>query len=217
MQPFTDLTAIAAPLPIPNVDTDMIVPARFLTTVTRAGLGAALFATQRADPTFVLNRAPWSSAGIIVAVDNFGCGSSREHAPWALIDFGIRVVIAPSIADIFYNNCCKNGILPIVLPHEQIDELMHLASDPSTAQMRIDLPHQTIAAGNRSYQFEIDAARKSTLLAGANDISRSLAAEGAIAAYENRRMRVSPWLPAISQATMDGIVWDCRPSPGLGS
>jgi len=208
MQPFTRLTAVAAPLPISNIDTDMIVPARFLTTITRAGLGAALFATQRTDPHFVLNRAPWSSARIIVALDNFGCGSSREHAPWALVDFGIRCVIAPSIADIFYNNCFKNGILPIVLPPAQVEALIACISNPDTAEMTIDLPTQTITAAGRRFAFAIDAERKAALLEGADDIVRSLAYESEIVRHEDQRARLARWLPSISQANINAIAMD---------
>jgi len=205
MIPFITLTAIAAPLPVANVDTDMILPARFLTTISRSGLGEAAFSTPRQDPDFVLNRAPWRHAGILIALDNFGCGSSREHAPWALLDFGIRCVIAPSFADIFYNNCCKNGILPIVLPAETVDRLMALAADPATAEITVNLSAQELRAGNRTIEFEIDRARKADLLAGTDDIARSLGFADDIDRYELRRARHAPWLPRITQIALESL------------
>ncbi|MGH6886993.1 MAG: 3-isopropylmalate dehydratase small subunit, partial [Geminicoccales bacterium] len=150
MQPFVTLTGIAAPLPMVNVDTDKIIPARWLKTIKRTGLGVNLFETLRYDddgkerPDFVLNREPWRRAEILIAGENFGCGSSREHAPWALLDFGIRCVIAPSFADIFNNNCFKNGILPVVLPQEQVDVLLREAADARDPTFTVDLEKQEI-------------------------------------------------------------------------
>lgn len=199
MTPFTILKAIAAPLPLSNVDTDKILPARFLKTVERTGLGAALFHALRYDPVggprddFVLNWAPWSQAGILVALDNFGCGSSREHAPWALADFGIRCVIAPRFADIFETNCVKNGILTITLDPSQVDRLLRLASDPRTAEFTVDLAAQTIQlADGHCMAFEVGPQRKAALLGGLDDIDATLAKSAQIAAFEaNRR---EPWL-----------------------
>lgn len=202
MTPFETLTAIAAPLPVANIDTDMILPARFLTTIGRAGLGKGAFATSRQNPDFVLNRDPWTQAGILVALDNLGCGSSREHAPWALLDFGIRCVIAPSIADIFHNNCCKNGILPIVLPAATVDRLLTLSADPDTAEMTVDLPRQELRAGNEVIAFDIDPARKADLLAGTDDIARSLGHEREIARHEQER---EAWRPRITQCRLDRL------------
>lgn len=205
MQPFVRLDAIAAPLPIANVDTDKILAGRFLKTITREGLGEKLFWSLRQDAGFVLNRAPWNRAGILIAFDNFGCGSSREHAPWALLDFGIRCVIAPSIADIFYNNCFKNGILPIVLPEAQVQQLMKCASDPVSARMSVDLMAQTIAlADSGCLAFEIDAMRRAGLLEGLDEIDGTLGREGEISAFEARQNAVSPWLA-------DGLPFRARP------
>lgn len=199
MKAFTRLDAIAAPLPIANVDTDKILAARFLKTIRREGLGSALFSTLREDEAFVLNRTPWRNAGILIALDNFGCGSSREHAPWALLDFGIRCIIAPSIADIFYNNCFKNGILPIVLPKADVDRLMALASDPAACRMEVDLEKQAISDHTGMVMtFEIDPKRKQDLLEGADEIARSLELAPAIAAFEGKRRHELPWFPGIS-------------------
>lgn len=184
--------AVAAPLPLANVDTDKIVPGRFLKTVSRTGLGKALFHALRYDdageprPDFVLNRAPWRQAGILIAGDNFGCGSSREHAPWALADFGIRAIVAPSFADIFRANCIKNGILPIVLSAVPVKRLMALAGDPDTAFLRIDLPGQTLFAGDESFAFAIDAGSKQMLIEGRDELTTSLGHLPAIAAFERR-------------------------------
>ena len=205
MQPFTSLEAVAAPVRIANVDTDMIVPARFLTTIQRAGLREALFATQRQDPDFVLNCAPWNAAGVIVALKNFGCGSSREHAPWALTDFGIRCVIAPSFADIFYNNCFKNDILPITLPTEEVEALMNLVSNPATARVSINLPDQTIVCGDRIFRFAIDAERKQALISGADEILQTLSHEDAISRHEAWRRANASWLPYVSQQMIDSL------------
>lgn len=197
-EPFDCIRGIAAPLPIANVDTDAILPAEYLKTIRRIGLGSALFAVLRADPAFVLNRAPWDHAKILIAGDNFGCGSSREHAPWALVDFGFRCIIAPSIADIFFNNCFKNGILAIALPKEEVARLLVLASDASTAEMLVDLPSQTIVAGGRPIVFAVDTGRKTRLLEGLDEIGESLRYTDNIAAYESHaipRWRTARSLP----------------------
>ncbi len=201
MKPFTTLTAIAAPLPIQNIDTDMIIPKQFLKTIKRTGLKDGLFYEMRYSvegkkiDDFVLHRAPFSSAHILVALENFGCGSSREHAPWALLDFGITCVIAPSFADIFYNNCFKNGILPVVLPREQVDVLMQcIAADTTT--IAVDLPEQTVRAGNHVFSFDIDPFRKHCLLGGLDDIGMSLQKAPAIDAFEATRASNQPWLSA---------------------
>ena len=201
MQPFTTLTGIAAPLPMINVDTDMIIPKQFLKTIARSGLGKSLFFEMRYDdagaenPSFVLNRPAFRNASILIAGENFGCGSSREHAPWALLDFGIRCVIAPSFADIFYNNCFKNGILPIVLPQPQVDALMAIAERGAGAPFVVDLPEQVIETphGER-LGFEIDPFRKACLLGGLNDIGLTLQKADRIAAFEARHRAERPWL-----------------------
>lgn len=200
MQPFNTLTAIAAPLPIANVDTDMILSARFLKTVSRAGLGKGLFFALRHDAQdreredFILNREPWRRAGVLIAHENFGCGSSREHAPWALLDYGFRCVIAPSFADIFYGNCFKNGILPIVLPRGQVDELMAIAADADRATMTVDLDLQTITAEGLLLDFEIDAQRRERLLGGIDEIAVAMEFEPDIAAFEHAVADRAPWL-----------------------
>jgi 3-isopropylmalate/(R)-2-methylmalate dehydratase small subunit len=201
MMPFVRLDAVAAPLPMENVDTDQILAARYLKTTTKTGLGAGLFSTLRARPDFVLNHAPWDRAGILVSLDNFGCGSSREHAPWALLDFGIRCVIAPSIADIFYNNCFKNGILPIVLEACDVARLMRLASVADTARMVVDLKAQSIeTVEGRGVTFRIDPRRKQDLLAGVDEVARTLSLQEAIDAYEARRDVARPWTRPIENA-----------------
>lgn len=190
MQPFVTLDAVAAALPIANIDTDKLVPGRFLKGVTRAGLGRILLhplrfdADDRPRPDFVLNQAPWDAAGILIALDNFGCGSSREHAPWALLDFGIRCVVAPSFADIFRNNCLKNGILPLVLPEADCLTLMDLARDPATARMQVSLPDQRLRAGGRAWSFDIGAADRTKLLEGKDEIDAALARMDEIARFE---------------------------------
>lgn len=199
MQPFSTLTGIAAPLPIMNVDTDMIIPKQFLKTIKRTGLKEGLFYEMRyrVDGTkieeFVLHRAPYTHAEILISYDNFGCGSSREHAPWALLDFGIRCVIAPSFADIFYNNCFKNGILPVVLPKSTIDTLMEAAADPENS-MSIDLENQCVRVKNIEYHFEIDPFRKHCLKHGLDDIGLTLEKAAHIDAYELRQKTAQPWL-----------------------
>ncbi|MFA7275841.1 MAG: 3-isopropylmalate dehydratase small subunit [Pseudobdellovibrionaceae bacterium] len=198
MQPFTTLTSIPAPLPLINVDTDMIIPKQFLRTIKRTGLAAGLFYEMRFDkngnknPDFILNREPYTASSILVAGANFGCGSSREHAPWALLDFGIRCVIAPSYSDIFFNNCFKNGILPIALPQEQVDALMARADEKNA--ITIDLKNQKIIAGNTVYDFEVDPFRKHCLLNGLDDIGLTLEKENFIASYEDQRSKERPWL-----------------------
>ncbi len=207
MEKFTTLTAIAAPLPLANVDTDKIIPARFLKTIRRSGLGVHLFDTLRYDengaerPDFVLNQAPYRQAQILIAHENFGCGSSREHAPWALLDFGIRAVIAPDFADIFYNNCFKNGILPIRLPRAVCDALMEDARQGDNARLTIDLAREVVVRPNgEEISFEIDPFRKHLLLHGLDDIGQTMAHAGAIDAFERNRAAVQPWLPKTTLA-----------------
>jgi 3-isopropylmalate/(R)-2-methylmalate dehydratase small subunit len=200
MQPFTTLTAIAAPLPIDNVDTDMIIPKQFLKTIKRTGLKEGLFYEMRfrVDGSrvddFVLHNAPYDHAKILVSGANFGCGSSREHAPWAIADFGITCVIAPSFADIFYNNCFKNGILPVVLPKEQVDSLMAVAK--SGQNISVDLGTQKISAGNHHFSFEVEPFRKHCLMNGLDDIGLTLEKIPAIAEYETKQKQQTPWLAA---------------------
>lgn len=200
MTPFRRLTGVAAPLPIANVDTDMILPAAFLKTVSREGLGRGLFHNLRTGDDFVLDRAPWDAARILVALDNFGCGSSREHAPWALLDFGISCVIAPGFAEIFQGNCFKNGMLPIALPRAEIDLLLAAAADPTTATLIVDLETQSILRANgETIAFGIDAQRRARLLEGLDDIAFALGFEAAIAGHEAMVRIDRPWL-----ATMEG-------------
>jgi 3-isopropylmalate/(R)-2-methylmalate dehydratase small subunit len=201
MEPFKTLDGIAAPLNMINVDTDMIIPKQFLKTIHRTGLGKALFDEMRynADgsekPDFVLNKPQYRKAQILVAGDNFGCGSSREHAPWALLDFGIRCVIATSFADIFYNNCFKNGILPIRLPQSEVDKLMDDAERGSNARVSIDLEKQEIRGPDGGMiKFEIDAFRKQCLLNGWDDIGLTLHSEDKISAYEKNHKAQAPWV-----------------------
>jgi 3-isopropylmalate/(R)-2-methylmalate dehydratase small subunit len=201
MKKFDQLTGVAAPLNILNIDTDMIIPKQFLKTIKRSGLGANLFDEMRftqdgeeiAD--FVLNREPYRGAEIIVAGDNFGCGSSREHAPWALLDFGIRCVISTSFADIFYNNCFKNGILPITVSADERDALMADAADVENPELSIDLETQTIRRPNGvEVSFEIDPFRKQCLLEGLDDIGLTLEKGGSIDSFEATRSEEKPWL-----------------------
>ncbi len=205
MQAFTTLTAIAAPLPMANVDTDKIIPARFLKTIKRTGLGIHLFDTLRFDaeqrerPEFVLNREPYRHAEILVAHENFGCGSSREHAAWALLDFGIRCVIAPDFADIFYNNSFKNGILPIRLPRAVCDALMEDAALGGNARITVDLQRQVVARPNgEEIAFSTDPYRRELLLAGLDDIGQTLQHAASIDAFEARVAREHDWMPALS-------------------
>jgi 3-isopropylmalate/(R)-2-methylmalate dehydratase small subunit len=203
MEKFTKLTGVAAPLPLINVDTDMIIPKQFLKTIQRSGLGKNLFDEMRYDtegnevPDFVLNKPAYRKAQILVAGENFGCGSSREHAPWALLDFGIRCVIAPSFADIFYNNCFKNGILPIALPQEDVDKLMDDAERGANAVVSIDLERQEITGpdGGR-IGFEVDPFRKHCLLNGLDDIGLTMEKADAIDAFEGRMQAAQPWQAA---------------------
>jgi len=201
MKKFTTLTGVAAPMPLINIDTDMIIPKQFLKTITRSGLGKSLFFEMRYDdagkelPNFVLNQKPYRNAEIIVAGDNFGCGSSREHAPWALEDFGIRAVIAPSFADIFFGNCYKNGMLPIVLPQAQIDVLMADAASDNARVLTIDLPNQkVIRANGESFSFEINPTSKIQLLEGLDEIGQTLQRSAEIAGFEQRQHASQPWL-----------------------
>ncbi|MBL8712820.1 MAG: 3-isopropylmalate dehydratase small subunit [Alphaproteobacteria bacterium] len=199
MQKFDTLKGPAAPLNMVNVDTDAIIPKQFLKTIERTGLGKFLFNDLRftpdgaEKPDFVLNKPAYRHAQILVAGENFGCGSSREHAPWSLLDFGIRCVIAPSYADIFYNNCFKNGILPLVLPKEQVEELMKDAE--AGLELTIDLQKQTVTGGNRKeYKFDIDPFRKKCLLNGLDDIGLTLEKEKTISTFEDAQKKTQPWL-----------------------
>ncbi|MEL0290000.1 MAG: 3-isopropylmalate dehydratase small subunit [Candidatus Puniceispirillaceae bacterium] len=201
MQKFDQLTGVAAPLDILNIDTDMIIPKQFLKTIKRSGLGKNLFDEMRYDRNggevaeFVLNRAPYRQAEILVAGDNFGCGSSREHAPWALLDFGIRCVISTSFADIFYNNCFKNGILPIVVSPDARDALLADAADTENPELSIDLVTQTIRRPNGvTISFEVDAFRKKCLLEGLDDIGLTMEKSGSIDDFESNRTQQQPWL-----------------------
>ncbi|MCG6882272.1 MAG: 3-isopropylmalate dehydratase small subunit [Silicimonas sp.] len=202
MDKFTTLTGVAAPMPLVNIDTDMIIPKQFLKTIKRTGLGANLFDEMRFDrdgneiPDFVLNKSAYRDAQILVAGENFGCGSSREHAPWALMDFGIRCVISTSFADIFYNNCFKNGILPIVLPQEDVDKLMDDAERGSNAVLTVDLETQTISGPDGgTIGFEVDPFKKHCLLNGLDDIGLTVeAAAPAIEAFEAKAKAERPWV-----------------------
>ena len=201
MDTFTVLTGVAAPLPMINVDTDMIIPKQFLKTIKRTGLGKHLFDEMRYTPDgaevdgFVLNRPAYRGAAILVSGENFGCGSSREHAPWALLDFGIRCVIAPSFADIFYNNCFKNGILPIKLPKEQVDLLLDDAGRGSNATITVDLEKQEIRGPDGGViHFDIDPFRKHCLLNGLDDIGLTLQKAEAIDRFEGSQNGGQPWL-----------------------
>jgi 3-isopropylmalate/(R)-2-methylmalate dehydratase small subunit len=202
MQSFTRLEGIAAPLPMVNVDTDKIIPAKWLKTIKRTGLGGALFEALRyredgsENPDFVLNREPYRRAEILIAGENFGCGSSREHAPWALLDFGIRCVIAPSFADIFFNNCFKNGILPAVLTQEEIDTLMRDAQEAEKPVLAVDLDRQEVRRphANEVFTFEVDPWRKHCLLNGLDDIGITMARKARIDEFEARQRAGQPWL-----------------------
>jgi 3-isopropylmalate/(R)-2-methylmalate dehydratase small subunit len=202
MEKFTVLTGVAAPLDMENVDTDKIIPARFLKTIKRTGLGVHLFDTLRYNedgsekPAFVLNQPKYRKAEILIAGENFGCGSSREHAPWALLDFGIRCVIAPSFADIFHGNCFKNGILPVVLPEAVCQQLMHDAAMGPNARITVDLARQVvIRPDGTEINFEVDAFRKNCLLNGLDDIGLTLEHAAAIDDYE---ARMPSWQPGIT-------------------
>ena len=200
MEKFTTLTGIAAPMPLVNIDTDMIIPKQFLKTIARTGLGKNLFDEMRYTldgaeiPDFVLNQPAYRKSQILVAGDNFGCGSSREHAPWALLDFGIRCVISTSFADIFFNNCFKNGILPVVLPQDAIDHLMDDARKGENARITVDLETQTVTASDgKTFVFEVDAFKKHCLMNGLDDIGLTLEKAAAIDTFEARNATLRPW------------------------
>ncbi|MEM8877208.1 MAG: 3-isopropylmalate dehydratase small subunit [Pseudomonadota bacterium] len=201
MDKFTTLTGVAAPMPLINIDTDMIIPKQFLKTIKRTGLGANLFHEMRFDedgrenPEFVLNKPAYRNAKIIVAGDNFGCGSSREHAPWAIKDFGITCVISTSFADIFYNNCFKNGILPIVVSEAELAKLMDDAERGANSTLTVDLESQTInGPDGGEIRFDIDPFRKHCLLNGLDDIGLTMEKSGAIASFEEQTAGARPWL-----------------------
>ena len=200
MRAFTTLTAIAAPMPASNIDTDKIIPARFLKTIERSGLGRSLFDALRYDtdgterPDFVLNREPYRRAEILISGENFGCGSSREHAAWALLDFGIRCVIAPSFADIFHANAMKNGIVPIALPAAVCEQLSEDAELGANARITVDLERQVVVRPNgEEISFSVDPMRRRFLLEGLDDIGQTLQHDAAIAAFEQRRAADQPW------------------------
>ncbi|MBE1297322.1 3-isopropylmalate dehydratase small subunit [Phycobacter azelaicus] len=201
MEKFKKLHGIAAPMPLVNIDTDMIIPKVFLKTIKRSGLGVNLFDEMRYDrqgneiEDFVLNKPQYRKAEILVAGDNFGCGSSREHAPWAIADFGIKCVISTSFADIFFNNCFKNGILPIVLPQEQVDLLMKDAEKGENARMTVDLEAQEITTSDGEViKFEVDAFKKHCLLNGLDDIGLTLEKADAIQSFETKMAQERPWV-----------------------
>ncbi len=201
MDKFTTLTGIAAPLPLINIDTDMIIPKQFLKTIKRSGLGVNLFDEMRYDddggenPDFILNKAAYRDTEILVAGDNFGCGSSREHAPWAIKDFGIRCVISTSFADIFFNNCFKNGILPIVLPQEVVEVLMKDAEKGANARMTVDLEAQSVTTSDGEvFQFEVDPFKKKCLLEGLDDIGLSMEKSASIDKFEAESAQSRPWV-----------------------
>jgi len=201
MDKFDKLSGVAAPMPMVNIDTDMIIPKQFLKTIKRSGLGVNLFDEMRYDrqgneiPDFVLNKPQYRDAEILVAGDNFGCGSSREHAPWAIKDFGIRCVIAPSYADIFYSNCFKNGILPIALPQEQVDVLMKDAEKGSNARIEIDLEAQTITSSDGEvFTFDVDSFKKHCLMNGLDDIGLTLEKGASIDSFEEAASQARPWV-----------------------
>jgi 3-isopropylmalate/(R)-2-methylmalate dehydratase small subunit len=201
MEKFEKISGIAAPMPLINIDTDMIIPKQFLKTIKRSGLGVNLFDEMRYDdngdeiPDFVLNKPAYRSSEIIVAGDNFGCGSSREHAPWAIKDFGIRCVIAPAFADIFYNNCFKNGILPITLPQDQVDVLMKDAEKGANARMEVDLVAQQITTSDGEvFSFEVDEFKKRCLLEGLDDIGQTFQKVAAIDNFEAKASVARPWV-----------------------
>ena len=198
MKKFNILKGIPANLPMMNVDTDMIIPKQFLKTIKRTGLGKGLFFEMRYDENdkkiekFVLNREPYNNSPILIVGKNFGCGSSREHAPWALLDFGIKCVISPSFADIFYNNCFKNGMLPIILDKKKIEELIQYSERKENIE--INLTEQEIKFGNKRIKFTIDPFKKECLLNGLDDIAISLEKSEKISSYENKLKKNKPWL-----------------------
>ena len=200
MEKFEKLSGVAAPMPLVNIDTDMIIPKVFLKTIKRSGLGVNLFDEMRYDrkgnekPDFVLNKTQYREAKILVAGDNFGCGSSREHAPWAIADFGIKCIVSTSFADIFYNNCFKNGILPVVLPQDQVDILMKDAEKGANSIIEVDLENQTIASSDGEvFSFEVDPFKKHCLLNGLDDIGLTMEKEDKITAYESKAAQMFPW------------------------
>ena len=200
MDKFETFSGIAAPMPLVNIDTDMIIPKQFLKTIKRSGLGVHAFDEMRYDddgneiPDFVLNQAAYREASILIAGDNFGCGSSREHAPWALSDFGIKVVVSTSFADIFFNNCFKNGMLPIMLPKEQVDVLMKDAQKGANARVEVNLEDQTITASDGDViKFDIDPFRKHCLLNGLDDIGLTLEKAASIDSFEAKAGAARPW------------------------
>jgi len=198
MEKFNILKSVPANLPMMNVDTDMIIPKQFLKTIKRSGLGKSLFFEMRYDEqgkkvnNFVLNKEPYNKSSILLAGKNFGCGSSREHAPWALLDFGIKCVISPSFADIFYNNCFKNGMLPIVLDQKQLEELIEYSERKEAIE--INLTEQKIKLGNKIISFEVDAFKKKCLLDGLDDIALSLEKSEKISSYEKNIQKIKPWM-----------------------
>ena len=201
MEPFTTLSGLVAPLDRVNVDTDQIIPKQYLKTIHRTGLREGLFSDWRyrsdgsADPQFFMNQPRFRGATILLARDNFGCGSSREHAPWALLDYGFRCLIAPSFADIFYNNCFQNGILPVVLKAGEVQELFQEVGAREGYELTVDLAAQTVSTpGGKSFRFDIDPFRKECLLKGLDSIGLTLEHEAEIAAYEKRRKTEAPWL-----------------------
>ena len=198
MNKFISIKSIPAYLPIVNIDTDMIIPKQFLKTIKRTGLGKNLFFEMRYDQSgkeiddFILNNSPYNNSKILIAGKNFGCGSSREHAPWALMDFGITCVISSSYADIFYNNCFKNGILPIAIPEDQIKEISEYSDRKE--EISVNLPEQTISFGNKEIKFEIDQFKKKCLIEGLDDIALSLEKSEKIVSYENKIKEAKPWI-----------------------
>jgi 3-isopropylmalate/(R)-2-methylmalate dehydratase small subunit len=205
MDKFTTLTGVAAPMPMQNIDTDKVIPARFLKTIKRTGLGVHLFDALRynkdgsENPDFVLNNEPYRHAEIIIAYENFGCGSSREHAPWALLDFGIRCIIAPDFADIFFNNSFKNGILPIRLPRAVCEQLIEDSKLGGNARITVDLERQVVVRpSGQEIHFEVDPFRKHLLLNGLDDIGQTMQHRKEIDDYEASRAKSEPWMPTIA-------------------
>ena len=209
MQAFTQHTGLAAPLDKANVDTDQIIPKQYLKSIHRTGFGPTLFddwryldpgepgtdhSTRRVNPDFVLNEARYQGATVLLARQNFGCGSSREHAPWALMEYGFRAIIAPSYADIFYNNSFKNGLLPVILEPTQVDQLFDFVESNEGAQITVDLEQMKVVAGEMSFGFELDEFRRECLLKGLDEIGLTLAHSDSIRAYEASRAQVTPWM-----------------------
>jgi len=207
MEAFTQMNGIVMPLDRPNVDTDMIIPARYLKSIKRTGFAGALFGNLRyledgvtPNPNFVLNEARYKGASVLLGRDNFGCGSSREHAPWALKEYGFKCLISPGFADIFYNNCFNNGILPVTLSPAEIDELFAEVDAEPGFRLRVDLTEQTVTApGGRVFKFEIDASKKEHLLSGLDNIGLTLAHTDLIDQYEQSRQQEAPWLFATAK------------------